>query len=50
MSSNPFPLVLHGYSAVLTGAALNHVLTSSDVEYVEADGKVTFKSNRKIKY
>ena len=32
------PLVLHGYSALLTGASLQYVLTSSDVEYVEADG------------
>ena len=30
--------VLNGYSAYLTGAALAHVLASSEVEFVEADG------------
>ena len=32
-------LVLHGYTAILTGNPLQHVLAHSDVTYVEADGK-----------
>ena len=39
-------LVLHGYSATLTGASLEHVLTSSDVEYVEENGRVDIGLHR----
>lgn len=35
--------VLNGYAAILSGAALEHVLTSSDVAYVEADAIATIK-------
>lgn len=37
-SFDAFILVLHGYAATLRGAALQHVLTSKDVDYIEKNG------------
>ncbi|KAF8307442.1 putative subtilisin-like serine protease [Clavulina sp. PMI_390] len=41
--------VLNGYAAILKGDALTHVLTSSEVEYVEADAIARINWHEKLK-
>lgn len=35
--------LINGYAATLKGSALEHVLASKDVDYVEQDGVVSIK-------
>lgn len=41
--THKYDSVLHGYAAFLRGAALQHVISSKDVAYVEQNGIVSIK-------
>jgi Peptidase inhibitor I9 len=38
-----YDTVLNGYACILRGAALDHVLNSKDVDFVEQDGITSIK-------